>query len=133
MKVTAVGERRDAEGAPRAGGRQPAFGRIDGRERPASMAAGRAGVGAQGQDGGGDHVGGRGNDFHLVRLGQAGGLRGNVKRLVPAPGVDVRPAEHGQAPAAGALDAGGAEPVHGVLQQGDRQVGFVQQPCGGRY
>ena len=51
--------------------------------------------------------------------------------LVPAPGVDVSPPERGQARAAGALHAGSPEPLHGILQQGDRQVGFVQEPCGG--
>ena len=86
---------------------------------------------AQGEDGGRDHVGGRGDEFHLVRLGQAGGFGGGFLRLVPASGVDVQPAERGQARAAGAPRAGGPEPLHGVLQQGDRQVGFVQEPCGG--
>ena len=41
------------------------------------------------------------------------------------------PPERGQARAAGALRAGGLEPLHGIGQQGDRQVGFVQEPCGG--
>ena len=117
LEVAAVGESRDAEGTPGAGGHQPAFGRIDGGQRPGRMPACRAGVGAQRQDGGGDHVSGRGNEFHLVRLGQAGGLGGYVERLVPAPGVDVGPPEHGQAPAAGAPYAGSPEPLHGVLQQ----------------
>ena len=133
LEVAAVGESRDAEGTPGPGGHQPAFGRIDGGERPGGMRACRAGVGAQGQDGGGDHVSGRGDDVHLVRLGQAGGLGGNFQRLVPAPGVDVGPPQHGQAPAAGTPHAGSPEPLHGVLQQGDRQVGFVQEPCGGSY
>ena len=131
LEVAAVGEGRDAEGPPGPGGYQPAFGRIDGGERPVGMPAGRAGVGAHGEDGGRDHVGGRGDEFHLVRLGQAGGLGGSFQRLVPAPGVDVCPSERGQARAAGALRAGGPEPLHGILQQGDRQVGFVQEPRGG--
>ena len=95
------------------------------------MPAGRAGVGAHGEDGGRDQVGGRGNEFHLVCLGQVGGFGGSFQRLVPAPRVDVCPPERGQARAAGALRAGCPEPLHGVLQQGDRQVGFVQEPCGG--
>ena len=89
MEVTAVGESRDAEGTPGAGGHQPAFGWIDGGERPGRVPACRAGVGAQGEDGGGDHVGGRSDEFHLVRLGHAGGLGGYVQSVVPAPGVDV--------------------------------------------
>ncbi len=133
LEVAAVGQSRDAEGPPGPGGHQPAVGRIDGRQRPAGMPAGRGGVAAQGQDGGGDHVSGRGDDIHLVRLGQAGGLGGNVQGLVPAPGVDVGPPQHGQAPAAGASHAGSPEPLHGVLQQADRQVGFVQEPGGGTY
>ena len=133
LEVTAVGQSRHAQGTPGAGGHQPAFGRIDGGQRPGGMPACRAGVGAQGQNGGGDRVSGRGDDVHLVRLGQAGGLGGSVQRLVPAPGVDVGPPEHGQAPAAGTPYAGSPEPLHGVLQQGDRQVGFVQEPRGGRY
>ena len=131
LEVTAVGESRDAQGTPGASGHQPAFGRIDGGERRGRMPAGRAGVGAQGQDGGGDHVSGRGDEFHLIRLGHAGGLGGNVQSLVPAPGVDVCPPEDGQAPAAGAPYAGSPELLHGVLQQADRQVGFVQDPRGG--
>jgi len=131
LEVAAVGESRDAQGPPGPGGHQPAFGRIDGGERPVRMPAGPAGVGAQGQDGGRDDVSGRGNEFHLVRLGRAGGLGGNVQRLVPAPGVDVCPPERGQARGAGAPHPGCLEPAHGVLQHMDRQVGFVQEPCGG--
>jgi hypothetical protein len=133
LEVTAIGESRDAEGMPGAGGHEPAFGRIDGGERPGRMLAGRAGVGAQSEDGGGDDVSGRGNEFHLVRLGHAGRLGGGVQRLVPAPGVDVCPSEHGQASAAGAPYAGSADPLHGVLQQTERQIGFVQDPGGGSY
>ncbi len=133
LEVAAVGESRDAEGTPGAGDHQPAFVWIDGGERPGRMPARRAAVGAQGEDGGGDHVSGRGNEFHLVRLRHAGGLGGYLQRLVPAPGVDVCPPEHGEAPAAGAPYAGSPEPLHGVLQQADRQVGFVQEPCGGSY
>ena len=133
LEVAAVGESRDAEGPPGPGGHQPAFGRIDGGERPGGVPAGRGGVAAQGQDGGGDHVSGRGNEFRLVRLGQAGGLGGDVQRIVPAPRVDVGPPQHGQAPAAGTPHAGRPEPLHGFLQQGDRQVGFVQEPRGGSY
>ena len=95
------------------------------------MPARCAGLGAQGQDGGCDHVSGRGNDVHMVRLGHVGGLGGNFQRLVPAPRVDESPSEHGQASAAGASHAGSLEPVDGVLQQADRQVGFVQQERGG--
>ena len=39
LEVTAVGESRDAEGTPGAGGHQPAFGRIDGGERPGRVPA----------------------------------------------------------------------------------------------
>src|SRR4029077_1079442 len=131
LEVAAVGESRDAEGTPGPGGHQPAFGRIDGGERPARVPAGRAGVAAHSQDGGGDHVSGRRNDVHLVRLGHAGGLGGDVQRLVPAPGVDVGPPERGQGWTAGALRAGCPEPLHGILQQADRQVGFVQEERGG--
>ena len=67
----------------------------------------------------------------VVRLGHAGSLRRNVQRLVPAPGVDVGPPEHVQGSAAGTTYAGSPQPPHGVLQQADRQVGFVQEPCGG--
>ena len=133
LEVTAVGQSGDAEGPPGPGGHQPAFRWIDGGERPGRMLARRGGVGAQGEDGGGDHVCGRGNDFHVVRLGHAGGLGGDFERLVPAPGVDVCPPERGEACAAGASHAGSPEPLHGVLQHGDRQVGFVQEPCGGTY
>ena len=105
-EVAAVGESGDAEGTPGPGGNQPAFCWIDGGERPGRMPACRAGVGAHGEDGGRDHVSGCGDDVHLVRLGHAGGLGGNFQRLVPAPRVDVRPPEHGQAPAAGARTPG---------------------------
>jgi hypothetical protein len=97
------------------------------------MPAGGAGVGAQGEDGGGDDGSGRGNDFHAVGLGNAGGLGGDVQCLVPPPGVNVGPPQHSQAPAAGTPHAGSAEPLHGVLQQADRQLGFVQEPGGGSY
>src|SRR6185312_4421682 len=89
--------------------------------------------GAQSQDSGGDHVSRRGDDVQLVRVGDAGGLGGDFQRLVPAPGVDVGPPEHGQAPAAGAPHAGSPEPLHNFLQQADRQVGFVQDPRGRSY
>src|SRR6185312_8553726 len=89
--------------------------------------------GAQSQDSGGDHVSRRGDDVQLVRVGDAGGVGGNLQRLVPAPGVDVGPPEHGQAPAADAPHAGSLEPLHNVLQQADRQVGFVQDPRGRSY
>ena len=131
LEEAAVGESRDAEGTPGPGGYQSVFCWIDGGERPGGMPACRAGVAAQGEDGGGDHVSGRGNDFHLVRLSHAGGLGGNLQRVVPAPRVDVCPPQHGQAPAAGTPHAGSPEPLHGVLQQGDRQAGFVQEPRDG--
>src|ERR1700761_7915974 len=95
------------------------------------MPAGRAGVAADGTDGGRDQVGGRGDEFHLVRLSQVGGFGGSTFGLVPASGVDVRPSERSQAGAAGALLAGGLEPLHGILQQGDRQNGFIEEPCAG--
>ncbi len=76
LEVTAVGESRDAEGTPGPGGHQPAFGRIDGGQRPGGMRACRGGVGAQGQDGGGDNVSGRSDEIHLVRLSQVGGFDG---------------------------------------------------------
>jgi hypothetical protein len=43
--------------------------------------AGRGGVGAQGQDGGGDHLGGRGDEVHQVRVGHAGGLESRLVRM----------------------------------------------------
>ena len=132
-EVAAVGESGHAEGTPGAGGYQPAFRGIDGGERPGRMPACRVGLGAHGEDGGGDHVRGRGNDVHLVRLGQAGGLGGYLQRLVPAPRVDICPPEHGQAPAAGTPHAGSPEPLHGFFQQGDRHAGLVQEPGGGSY
>src|SRR6204780_1324287 len=95
------------------------------------MPACRAGGGAQGEDGGGDHVSGRANEVHLVGLGEVGGFGGSFLGLVPASGVDVGPPEHGQAPAAGTPYAWSPEPPHGVLHQADRQVGFVQEPRGG--
>jgi len=58
LEVAAVGESRDTEGTPGPGGHQPAFGWIDGGERPVSMRSCCAGVGAQGQNGGGDHISG---------------------------------------------------------------------------
>src|SRR6185437_16088406 len=85
LEVAAVGERRNAEGTPGPGGYQSVFGGIDGGECPGGMPACRTGVAAQGEDGGGDHVSGRGDGFHLVCLGHASGLGGNVQRLVPAP------------------------------------------------
>src|ERR1700722_4001758 len=48
LEVTAVGQSRDAQGTPGAGGHQPAFGWIDGGERPGRMPACRGGVGTQG-------------------------------------------------------------------------------------
>src|SRR3984957_20626864 len=60
LEVAAVGESRDAEGPPGPRGYQPALRRIDGGERPGGMPACRGGVGAQGENGGGDHVSGRG-------------------------------------------------------------------------
>ena len=126
QEVAAVGEGGDAEGTPGPGGEQAAFCQIGVGERPVGMLAGRAGVGAHGQDSGRDQVGGRGDEFHLVGLGQVGGFGGSLQGLVPAPGVDIGPPERGQARAAGALRAGGPDPLHGIVQQGDRQVGFVQ-------
>ncbi len=41
------------------------------------MPACLGGVAAQGVNGGGDHISGRGNDVHLVRLGHASGLGGS--------------------------------------------------------
>src|SRR4029077_990209 len=81
----------------------------------------------------GDGVSGRGDDFQVAGLADAARLGGNLQRLVPAPGIDVRPSQHGQAPAAGTPHTGSAEPPHGVLQQGDRQVRFIQEPRGGSY
>ena len=76
QEVAAVGEGGDSEGPPGPGGDQPAFCWIGGGERPVGMPAGRAGVGAHGQDSGRDQVGGRGDEVHLVGLGQAGGFGG---------------------------------------------------------
>jgi hypothetical protein len=45
------------------------------------MPSSRVGVRAHGEDGGGDHVSGRGDDFHVVRLRHVGG---HLQRLVPA-------------------------------------------------
>jgi hypothetical protein len=95
------------------------------------MPAGLARVAAHGQDGGRDQVGGRGDEVHLARLGQVGGFGGGFQGLVPATRVDVGPPERGQARPAGALRTGSPEPLHGIGQQGDRQVRFVQEPCGG--
>ena len=131
LEVAAVGESRDAAGTPGPGSYQSVLGGIDGGERPVGMAAGRAGVPAQGEDGGRDHLSGRGHDVHMVRLRDAGRLGGYVQCLVPAPGVDVCPPERGQARGAGAPHPGCPEPLHGILQHMDRQVGFVQEPCGG--
>ena len=52
------------------------IGRIDGGQRPVGVPAGRGGVAAQGQDGGGDHLSGSSDEVHVVRLGRAGGLGG---------------------------------------------------------
>src|ERR1700722_5421498 len=130
-EVAAVGEGGDSEGPSGPGGYQPAFCWIGGGERPVGMSACGTGVGPHGQDGGRDQVGGRGDEFHLVCLSQVGGFAGSFLGLVPPSAVDAGPPERGQAGAAGALRAGCPEPQHGVLQQGDRQVGFVQEPCGG--
>jgi hypothetical protein len=130
LEVAAVGEGGNTEEPPGPGGDQAAFGWIDGGERPVGVPAGRGGVAAHGQDGGGDHVGGRGDDAHVVRLGQAGSLGGGLQCVVPPPRVDVGPPEPGQGCAAGASHAGSPEPLHGVLQQADRQVGFVQEKRG---
>ena len=61
------------------------------------MPACLAGVGAHGEDSGRDQVGGRGDEFHLVCLGQVGGFGGSFLGLVPPPRVDVRPPKRGQA------------------------------------
>jgi hypothetical protein len=89
------------------------------------------GVRAQGQDGGGDRVGGRGDHSHLVRLSQIGGFRRGFQRLIPASGIDVQPAESRQAATAGAPHARCPQPVHGVGQHRSRQAGFVKQPRSG--
>ena len=93
LKVAAVGESRDTNGTPGTGSHQPALCRTAVARAPGGMPARRAGVGAQGMNRGCDHVRRRGDDFHMARRRQAGGLRGNLQRLVPAPGVDVRPPE----------------------------------------
>ena len=49
----------------------------------------RAGVAAHGQDRGGDQVGGRGDEVHLLGLGQVGGFGGGFLGLVPASRVEV--------------------------------------------
>src|SRR6185437_10611585 len=54
-----------------------------------------------------------------------------LQGVVPASQVDIGPPQRGQARTAGALLAGGPEPLHGIGQQGDRQLGFVQEPCRG--
>ena len=77
QEVAAVGEGGDSEGPPGPGGYEAAFGQVGVGERPVGMPAGRAGVGAHGQDRGRDQVGGRGDEFHLVGLGQVGGFGGS--------------------------------------------------------
>ena len=64
----------------------------------------------------------------MVGLGQVGGFGGRLQGVVPASQVDIRPPQRGQARAAGALLAGRLEALHGVLQHGDRQRGFIQEP-----
>ncbi len=128
LEVTAVGESRYAERPPGADGYQPAFGRM------------LRAPGVRGTSGGTLTVlgwayidTGRWDEALEVAAEAASTAEANLMELVAAPGVDVGPPEHGQGPAAGAPYAGGPEPLHGVLQQADRQVGFVQEPGGGRY
>ena len=130
-EMAAIGEGGDPEGPPGPGGHKSAFSWIGVGERPVSMRSCCTGVAAQGQDSGRDQVGRRGDEFHLMGLSQAGGFGGGFLGLVPASSVDIEPAERGQAGAAGALGAGCPEPLQGVLQHMDSQIGFVQEPCGG--
>ena len=88
QEVVAVGQGGDSEGPPGPGGYESAFCQVGVAKRPVGMPAGRAGVGAHGQDSGRDQVGGRGDEFHLVDLGQAGGFGGRFQGLVPASRVD---------------------------------------------
>jgi hypothetical protein len=95
------------------------------------MRACRGRVAAHGVDGGGNQVSGSGDQFHLAHLSHVGGFGSGCLSLVPASGVGIRPSECGQPGAAGAPHARALEPLHGILEQGHGQVGFVEQPRGG--
>ena len=58
QEVAAVGQGSDSEGPPGPGGYESGFCQVSVAKRPVGMPAGRAGVGAHGQDSGRDQAGG---------------------------------------------------------------------------
>ena len=112
QQVAAVGKGGDPPGPPGPGNQKPGFCEVGVGERPVSTPAGRGGVGAHGQHSGRDQIGGRGDEFHVVGLGQVGGFGGRLQGIVPASQVDIGPPQRGQARAAGVLLAGSPEPLH---------------------
>ena len=133
LEVAAVGESRDAEGTPGAGGDQPAFGRIDGRERPGRMPAGRGGVGAQGRT--------------VAVMTSADAATISIWVVSPRPAASEatsrassqRPVSMYAHPSTVRLPPlvprtpGARSRSIASCSKRDRQVGFVQEPCGGRY
>src|ERR1700678_3175406 len=95
--AVAVGESAQAGRMPRPRGDQPAMFRVS-RERVRYHRASSLGVTASGLDRGGDQRSRAGRD---IRPGEAARLRRQLQGLVPAAGVEVRPAKRGERAAAG--------------------------------
>ena len=111
--VVALGDRGEARGVPGPGGEPPVFGRVDGGEHPGQQRCYPVGVTAHGGHGGRGQVGRAGDGFHLVGGGDVARLAGGGERLVPASAVDAGPFQRPEHAAAGAADAGGAQPAEG--------------------
>jgi len=122
-------ERRDAEGTPGPGGHQPAFGGIDGgRGDMAKWGSGpRRVAGRAGRWWRLMTSAGRGERFHVVRLGNAGRLGRQTVSASPSAGVEYAHPSTVR-PRPGAPACGSREQLHGVLRKGDRQIGFVRSP-----